>query len=324
MHSNPFDIPTSEACAEPVQSGLRPASRLPYAIMGVAALSSLLTMLLSALSVWFWGESDVFSSYLENLPFMFPGWISGVLLACLGTLLLSRSYLERHGIAAFRQPLTVLGMYALLSVVCSLVLWQATVPLFGASLEWSNELTGSYTLALLLNEPMHWLNFALSSLVPLWLIMHVLRTGAQLDSQARVIPRWEAALAYSLCVEVVFMSILVMMPMLFGVLYDIDWLFGLYVVGVLGLLLLVFLSAWLVLPVRLARLNAGRLVLASLLSLVLWGIVVAVVLAGLVIAVVVGANIAPVLLGLIGFGLLVLLWFFTRLGLRWVYRAEPA
>lgn len=324
MQSNPFDATTTEARVESGHAELRPAPHLPYAIMAVAALSSLLTMLLSVLSAWFWGEPDLFESYLERLPFMFPGWISGVLLACLGTLLLSRSYLERHGIAAFRQPLLVLGMYVLLNVVVSLVLWQATVPLFSAALNWSNELTGSYTLGLLLNEPLHWLNFALSSLVPLWLIMHVLRTGAQLDSQARAIPRWEAALAYSLCFGVVFMSILAMLPMYIGTLYDAGWLFGLYILGVLGLLLPVFLSAWLILPGRLARLNPGRLVLASLLSMVLWGIVVALVLAGLVIAVVVGANIAPAVLGLIGFGLLALLWFLTRLGLRWIYRAEPA
>ena len=74
MHSNPFDIPTSEACAEPVQSGLRPASRLPYAIMGVAALSSLLAgtglryRYLNATTVTIEARSDAAPSGTSAVP----------------------------------------------------------------------------------------------------------------------------------------------------------------------------------------------------------------------------------------------------------------
>lgn len=318
MHANPFDTPAATAQAQTAAK----ASSLPYAFMGLAALIGLLGLVINLVNVWLLQDEQIFASYLEYLPQILASFVESTLLSAVAALLLTRSYLERHAIAGFKRPRQLLALYFGMALVLSLAAGLFGGQLLSHLLALAYEWFESPTLAqLLVSEPINLLLFALDTLLPLWLCLHLLRCNAE-PGKAQAIPRGEPALAFALCFAVFYLKLLSLLPeQVFF--YDNTWVYGLLLL--VGLLhsALVFAAAWSGLPLQLRQCNPGRLILASLLCLLLWLLALTLVAAGLLLCALSGMELfSEALLALPGLGLLALLWPLTRLSLRWVYRPQ--
>lgn len=323
MHANPFAIPATPI---PAQLPATAASTLPYAFMGLAVLVSLVGLLVNLASVWLQPDAQMLDSYLEYLPRILISRLEYTLLAAAAVLLLSRSYLERHAIAGFTRPtLQLLAGYFVMALVLSLGVRFIGGPLLSHLLSWAYEWLESPTLAqLLVSEPINLLLFAFDTLLPLWLCLHLLRSGSVPGNASRV-SRREPALAFALCFAALYLKLLGLLPAYLLPSYGNEWGYRLLELSGLLYAALVFAAAWSGLPAQLARHNPGRLFLASLLCLLLWLLVLALVAAALLLYVLSGSELFhEALLGLLGLGLLALLWPLTRLSLRWVYKPQAA
>ncbi|MWV10908.1 hypothetical protein F3I62_02270 [Pseudomonas sp. R-28-1W-6] len=318
MHANPFDTPAATAQAQPAAK----APSLPYAFMGLAALIGLLGLVINLLNVWLLQDEQIFASYLEYLPQILASFVEATLLSAVAALLLTRSYLERHAIAGFKRPRQLLALYFGMALALSLAAGLFGGQLLAHLLAWAYEWFESPTLAqLLVSEPINLLLFALDTLLPLWLCLHLLRRNAE-PGKAQAIARGEPALAFALCFAVFYLKLLSLLPeQVFF--YDNTWVYGLLLLVGLPYGALVFAAAWSGLPLQLRQCNPGRLILASLLCLLLWLLAFVLVAVAIALYTLNGNELfSEALLALPGLGLLALLWPLTRLSLRWVYRPQ--
>lgn len=322
MHANPFALDT----ATPAPSAAtQPASRLPFAFAGAAALAGLFLLLFGIAVTARMLDEEQFASYLESLPVVLTYAIANLLLTGLAALLICRSYLERHNLAGFSQRNALLGLTLLLVTLFALVIGWGTSPLLGRLMQWSYDNLGSFDLGRLATEPLHWALFALGTLLPLWLSVHLLRRRGVPSAVPRHVAGWEPALAFGLCFAVVCMKLLMLLPSSLINPYGAPWLSLLLASGTLIYGGIAFIAALTGLPARLARHNPGRLVWAALLCLVMW-LVACVLAAAAVLLAALGNSdlVQPPLFVVLSLGLLALIWPLTRLSLRWVYRAQPA
>lgn len=322
MHANPFAVDT----ATPAPSiTAQPASRLPFAFAGVAVLAGLLLLLFGIAVTARMLDEEQFTSYLDSLPVVLTFAVANLLLTGLAALLICRSYLERHGLAGFTQRNALLGLTLLLVVLFSLVIGWGTSPLLGQLMQWSYDNLGSFDLARLITEPLHWALFAIGTLLPLWLSLHLLRRRGVPSAAQHGVAGWEPALAFGLCFAVVCMKLLMLLPSNLINPYGAPWLPLLLTSGTLLYGGIAFVAALTGLPAHLARHNPGRLVWAALLCLVMWLVACVLAAGALLLAALSNSDLVqPPLFVALSLGLLALIWPLTRLSLRWAYRAQPA
>lgn len=292
--------------------------------MGLALLVSLIGFVVNLTSIRLLQDEQLFASYLEYLPQILASFVEGALLSAVAVLLLGRSYLERHAIVGFARPRQLLALFFGIALVLSLGLGFAAGQLLSHLLPWAYEWFESPTLAqLLVSEPINLLLFALDTLLPLWLSLHLLRRHA-VPGAACPVPRGEPALAFALCFAVFYLKLVSLLPeQLFF--YDSAWVYSLFLLAGLLQAALVFAAAWSGLPLQLRQCNPGRLILASLLCLLLWLLAFVLVAVAIALYTLSGNELfSEALLALPCLGLLVLLWPLTRLSLRWVYRPQAA
>ncbi|TBU85612.1 hypothetical protein [Phytopseudomonas dryadis] len=316
MHANPYAITLPD---DSPASAPGPASNLPLWLALTALLCCLLGLLINFGITWYTLESDHLRGYLDHIHLVAPFWLYALLLDAVSALLLSRYYLQRHGLARFARPAQVIGLYAGLYLAASLLVGLLHNQVLGQLLSWIYASDHVLSPALLM-QPLNLLYFLLASLLPLWLSLHLTRRTARVDTQASVIARGELALAFALTFSVAYLKLLSLLPEKVIRPYDMEWL---HAAGSgAGLLygLVALLAAWHALPPLLNRLALGRLLASALLCLALW-LVVAVGLGVLLVVILFssadGASFWALLFGLL---MLALIWPLTRLSLRWIYR----
>jgi len=317
---NPF------APEQPAPSlALRRPPVLPLHLVGVILLMSVIGMLMSVIG---WLMNDVATDANFWVRYVATYWVSHLLMAGLAVYWLAQVYMERHGLASYRQPAGLLASYGLAYLLLSWGLGFVSGQLY----MWLYEQVDVYGSGRLLMSLVWWciglLNFCLEVLLPLWLLLHLFRHRAEAAVGDLQVPGAMLAWCFALAMVVVFLQLTglatqLVSGMLYG--YELEGWEGLInlVHGALYLLV-AFLAARAALPVQVRGFNGGRLALAALITLGLW-IGSAVLCAIIMLALLMVGGVGDLGL-LVFFGLLqlALLWPFSLLGLRWGYRAQAA
>ncbi|WP_437879839.1 hypothetical protein [Pseudomonas sp. LRF_L74] len=312
MHLNPFEKAELQAPAV--------ASRLPMYFMLAALGTSVLGFLINLATVHFSMSEEAFGGYLQALPYQIVPLACGAAMSMLGALLLSRYYLERHGVAGYQNGAAVLGLYVVLFVLLMFAWGYLNAQIMGQVYRIMQErhLGASGTLVFL--EPLGWLYFAMVSLLPVWLSLKLLRGQARLDASARLVARWEPALAWALCVAVIYLKLAYLVPgmMIYG---EDLWLPVAVLAGALLYAGVTFLAVWTRLAPWQSGLLPGKLILACIVALLMWLLIAVLAGLGLLFALYAGSDpVLPVLL--YGLVMLALLWLAVRLSMRWLYRPQ--
>lgn len=318
--ANPFEPLPSMA----MNPGLREWPALPRQFAWVAALVWLIGIA-STLVTWsLYDDLD----YADLLRQMAPFWLGHLLLSTLAAYWATSIYLERQGLAGYPQPALLMLAYGLAWLVASWALGYALSFLY----MWLYEKTGSNGAGRLLSDALWWLvglvRFAVEALLTLWLVLHLFRRKARPAEAALRVSATTLAWCFALGLVVISLQLNALVVRLFGGMLTSELADGWSLLSALvstGLFMLVaFFAARSALPVQVRGFNGGRLALACLITFALWfgsavpGAII--VLATLWF----GFAGSLVLLGLFAVLQLALLWPFTRLGLRWGYRAQAA
>lgn len=310
MHANPFATPAAKAAPLP-----QTATRQPLAFTLATGLAALLSIILGSLIAQL--QHPQYADYLlDNLNNHLPAWCFSVLLAALAAALLSRGYLERHG-SAFSHPMPLLLGVGITLLVVDQVYWVLSGLLLGSAYQWISDRS---IPMLLIHEPLGLLDFTITCALPLWL---GLRLGAKTPTPAGFATRHEAALLLALCIALLSLKVLLLLPFLH---LQTDGWVNLAYAAPLVYGALVFACAWQTLPPRLAQIRPGQLTLTALAIFLVWLLAQLLIAALLVLSAFSGSDalLQPLPLAITGAATLALLWALTRLGLRWVYRAEAA
>ena len=315
MTTNPFDIP---AIKVPVSQQMVRQSHA-FAALGAAVLvlALLINNLIAAAS-----HPDLIANLIDYLPSLLPGWLFAALLNALGCLLLSRGFMARHGIV-YANPARLLPCIAGAILLVDLLFRAASGFLLGGFFEWLSENRDLPTVYHpLIFEPLGWIEFAITVLLPLWIGLKVgKRHSAPAESSQ---PRAEVPLLLASAFILLNLKMLDLIPG--HLLNDFEWHLELVLLYLSPLLCgtVIFSAAWRELPVHQSQLRPGQLIFTSLLIFICW-LAAQLVVGGLLLAAALAGNeIHPALLMAMGIGLLALLWPLTLLGLRWIYRAEAA
>ncbi|MFI8578325.1 hypothetical protein [Ectopseudomonas khazarica] len=317
--TNPFAADPLVPSAAP-----RPLPALPGHLVAVALSMSVIAILLSMIGWW---RSDLENDFSVWLSYVAPYWVNHLLMAGLGVYWLTSAYLERHRLAGYRQPAPLLVSYGVVYLLLSWGLGFVSGQLY----MWLYELLDDQYSGRLLTS-LGWsviglLSFCLEVLAPLWLLLQLFRRSAEVTDGELQMAGTSLAWCFALAIMVGYLQVMgLALELMDGAFYGFElesW------AGVINLLhggvymLVAFFAARSALPEQVRGFRGGRLALAALITLSLWiagALLCAIIM--LVLLLVVGVSDLLLLL-LFGLVQLALLWPFSRLGLRWGYRAQP-
>lgn len=317
---NPF---APEALAPTLAARQLPV--LPLHLVGVALLMSVVSIAVTLIG---WLMSDVATDATFWLRYVASYWLTHLLMAGLGVYWLANAYMERHRLASYRQPAGLLIGYGLAYLLLSWALGFASGQLY----VWLYQQLDVYGTVRLLFSFGWWgiglLIFCLEALLPLWLLLHLFRHQAEVVADDLQVPGATLAWCFALAVVVASLQLAGMTTQLLSGMaygYELQGWEGLVNLVNAGLYLLVaFFTARAALPAQVRGFNGGRLAAAVAITLSLW--IGSALLCGIVLLALLWFGQGDSLVLMLFFSLLqlALLWLFTRLGLRWGYRAQAA
>ncbi|MDM9651190.1 hypothetical protein QU755_06745 [Pseudomonas wenzhouensis] len=317
--ANPF-----EPLPQRVSSSLRRWPALPRQLAWVAFIVGVMGIAITLVTWAMSGYVDYMGWLRQGLSF----WLGHLLLSALAAYWMTLAYLERHGLAGYPHPAPLMLGYGLLYLLASWAMGYALSYLF----VWLYDNPDHYGTDRLLSDGVWWLvgllRFAAEALLTLWLVLHLSRHKARPAETALHVSATTLAWLFAMGMVVLGLQLNALVVRLAGGMTAgeaLDGWPGLAGLVNAGLCLLVsFFAARSALPAQVQGFNAGRLALACLITLLLWlgsGVPGAI----LMLAVLwLGHVSGPVMLVLLATLQLALLWPFTRLGLRWGYRAQAA
>lgn len=318
--TNPFE-PLSTAAESP---SLSEWPALPRQLVWVALAVGVIGIVIT-LVIWF--RRDDFD-YVSLLSQSVSFWLSHLLMSALAAYWVTLIYLERNGLADYPQPASLMLAYGVAWFSVSWALGYALSYLY----IWSYDHFDYYGAGRLLINGLLWLvdllRFAVEALLTLWLVLHLFRHKARPAETALRVSATTLAWCFALGIVVVSLqlhglSLRLVANAELGGGNELWQMLALLLNA--GLCLLVsFFAARSALPGQVQGFSGGRLALACLITSALWfgsavpGVII--MLAAL------WFSLAGSLVLLVLFALLqlALLWPFTRLGLRWGYRAQAA
>lgn len=310
----------------PLAAALRDAPSLPSALMGVALLVGVIGVLTALIMQWLM-YADGPGHWSLLLRYAVPAWIGHLPMMGLCVYWFAQVYLERHGLGDYRQPAWLLFGYGAVSLLLSCLVGYAMSHVYAWLYEAVDMLGRSSRM---LGDLVWWLSrllrFCLESLLPLWLLLRLFRSRAEVVAGDLRVAGTSLAWCFALGVVLAYLQLSdLAMRVLGGFAYGyaLDGWEGL-VALVHGLFcaLLAFFAARRALPSQVRGFNGGRLALACLITLLLW---IASAVNGAVLLLLLllfgggGETLLLLLFGLVQFALL---WPFSLLGLRWGYRAQ--
>ncbi len=315
--ANPF-----AASLPSVPAATREPPVLPLYLAGIAVLVGVVGMVVMLAGLL--GNSVVENPLEWVLRYLLRHWLGHMLLSGLCVYWVTLTYLERRGLGDYRQPGSLLIAYGL---ACLALSWLGGYAM-SYLVMWRYEQLSGGMLVNLLWWGLELLRFGIETVLPLLLLLHLFRHTASAVAEPVRMAGQALAWLFALGVVVAYLQVAdLTMQLLAGLLYShemVGWE-GLFALGQ-GLLCLpvAFFAARGALPKAVCGFRGGRLALAGLITLLLWIAVAAAFAALLLVAMLAGFR-YPVYL-VIGLGLvqLAVLWPFTRLGLRWGYRAQAA
>lgn len=317
---NPF---APEALAPTLAARQLPV--LPLHLVGVALLMSVVSIAVTLIG---WLMSDVATDATFWLRYVASYWLTHLLMAGLGVYWLANAYMERHRLASYRQPAGLLIGYGLAYLLLSWALGFASGQLY----VWLYQQLDVYGTVRLLFGFGWWgvglLIFCLEALLPLWLLLHLFRHQAEVVADDLQVPGATLAWCFALAVVVASLQLAGMTTQLLSGMaygYELQGWEGLVNLVNAGLYLLVaFFTARAALPAQVRGFNGARLAAAVAITLSMW--IGSALLCGIVLLALLWFGLGDRLVLMLFFSLLqlALLWPFTRLGLRWGYRAQAA
>lgn len=318
--SNPF---APEPLAPTVASRQLPV--LPLHLVGVVLLVSLISIAVTLIG---WLINDVDTDAMFWLRYVASYWITHLLMAGLGVYWLANAYMERHRLANYRQPALLLIGYGLAYLLFSWALGFASGQLYA----WLYQQLDVYGIVRMLFGLGWWgvglLVFGLEVLLPLWLLLHLFRQQAEIGADDLQVSGTALAWCFALAVMVASLQLAGMTTQLLsGMTYGYElqgWEGLVNLVNAVLYLLVAFFTARAALPAQVRGFNGGRLAAAVAITLSLW--IGSALLCGIVLLALLWLGLGRSLVLMLVFSLLqlALLWPFTRLGLRWGYRAQAA
>lgn len=298
---------------------------LPLHLVGVALLISVVSIAVTLIG---WLMNDVATDAMFWLRYVASYWLTHLLMAGLGVYWLANVYMERHCVASYRQPAVLLVSYGVLYLLLSWGLGYASGHLY----MWLYEQTDTYGSGRLLMGLGWWgvglLTFCLEVLLPLWLLLHLFRYQAEVVADDLQVPGATLAWCFALAVVVASLQLAGMTTQLLsGMAYGYElqgWEALVNLVNAGLYLLVAFFTARAALPAQVRGFNGGRLAAAVAITLSMW--IGSALLCGIVLLALLWLGLGDALVLMLFFSLLqlALLWPFTRLGLRWGYRAQAA
>ena len=298
---------------------------LPLHLVGVALLISVVSIAVTLIG---WLMNDVATDAMFWLRYVASYWLTHLLMAGLGVYWLANAYMERHRVASYRQPAVLLVSYGVLYLLLSWGLGYASGHLY----MWLYEQTDTYGSGRLLMGFGWWgiglLTFCLEALLPLWLLLHLFRHQAEVVADDLQVPGATLAWCFALAVVVASLQLAGMTTQLLsGMAYGYElqgWESLVNLVNAGLYLLVAFFTARAALPAQVRGFNGGRLAAAVAITLSMW--IGSALLCGVVRLALLWLGLGDALVLMLFFSLLqlALLWPFTRLGLRWGYRAQAA
>lgn len=317
---NPF------APEQPVPSAaLRQPPVLPLQLAGVILAAGLIGVLVSLIG----GLVNVgLSDSGAWLRYAAVYWISHLLMAGLGAYWLAQAYLERHGLEGYRQPAALLASYGL----TYLLLGWAIGHVSGLLYVWIYDQVGFHGLRHWLVNLGMWsfglLGFCLQVLLALWLLLYLFRYKAEVAVGTVQLSAVKLACCFALALAAAYLQLAGLATRLLSGMsagYALEgWEGAINLAQAVVVALVAFFAARSALPQQVRGFRGGRLALAVLITLALWigsALLGAIVLVALVLFGGAGEIFLLLALGVLQ---LALLWPFTRLGLRWGYRAQAA
>lgn len=305
--------------------GARQLPVLPLHLVGVALLISVVSIAVTLIG---WLMNDVATDAMFWLRYVASYWLTHLLMAGLGVYWLANVYMERHSVASYRQPAVLLVSYGVLYLLLSWGLGYASGHLY----MWLYEQTDTYGSGRLLMGFGWWgvglLTFCLEVLLPLWLLLHLFRHQAEVVADDLQVPGATLAWCFALAVVVASLQLAGMTTQLLsGMAYGYElqgWEALVNLVNAGLYLLVAFFTARAALPAQVRGFKGGRLAAAVAITLSLW--IGSALLCGIVLLALLWLGLGNSLVLMLLFSLLqlVLLWPFTRLGLRWGYHAQAA
>lgn len=305
--------------------GARELPVLPLHLVGVALLISVVSIAVTLIG---WLMNDVATDAMFWLRYVASYWLTHLLMAGLGVYWLANVYMERHSVASYRQPAVLLVSYGVLYLLLSWGLGYASGHLY----MWLYEQTDTYGSGRLLMGLGWWgvglLTFCLEVLLPLWLLLHLFRYQAEVVADDLQVPGATLAWCFALAVVVASLQLAGMTTQLLsGMAYGYElqgWEALVNLVNAGLYLLVAFFTARAALPAQVRGFNGGRLAAAVAITLSMW--IGSALLCGIVLLALLWLGLGDALVLMLFFSLLqlALLWPFTRLGLRWGYRAQAA
>ncbi|WP_295475602.1 hypothetical protein [uncultured Pseudomonas sp.] len=179
----------------PTQS--RTLSPLPLRLMVVMMICCLLNIAVRYLCGWLNDSPEDFQRSVEDIWNAAMSWPGALALEGCLALLLTRWYLQHHGLLDLTGYTRTIALLASLNLLSSIVLnrlyrmfWQTVIDMQDPVL--------SRTLIGLLQEPMNILFYVLTTLLPLWLSLHVARISGHFEAGRSAVGRTELALAFGL------------------------------------------------------------------------------------------------------------------------------
>lgn len=305
--------------------GARQLPVLPLHLVGVALLISVVSIAVTLIG---WLMNDVATDAMFWLRYVASYWLTHLLMAGLGVYWLANVYMERHCVASYRQPAVLLVSYGMLYLLLSWGLGYVSGHLY----MWLYEQTDTYGSGRLQMGLGWWgvglLTFCLEVLLPLWLLLHLFRYQAEVVADDLQVPGATLAWCFALAVVVASLQLAGMTTQLLsGMAYGYElqgWEALVNLVNAGLYLLVAFFTARAALPAQVRGFNGGRLAAAVAITLSMW--IGSALLCGVVLLALLWLGLGDALVLMLFFSLLqlALLWPFTRLGLRWGYRAQAA
>jgi hypothetical protein len=300
---------------------------LPLALTGTALLIALIALLYEQIMQWLWQPMDL-SIWLSVLSQSLGWWVAHLLTLAVFTFCFSHTYLERYALRAYRQQHLLIG-YGVFSLVMYLVMGF----IFSQVLFWAYETSGLFeygqVLGSLFMRLVGVVQFGVEVVLPLWLCLHLFRSAASDEASVRVFSATTIALCFALITAALNIHLSTLVVQLVGHFTSLTtssgWEILLILINSMLVALLAFVAAWRALPAKMCGFRGDRLLLASVITLLLW-LVTTALSALLLVVLLISGSIKGELVMLVLFGLvqLALLWPFSQLGLRWGYRAQPA
>jgi hypothetical protein len=291
-------------------------------------LISLIALLYDQISQWF-GQSITLSTWLEYLPNTLGWWCGHLLTVAVFTFCFTHAYLERHTLRDYRQQHLLIA-YGVVSLVIYLAMWFVSVKVFFWIYDTFDMFADGQVLGPLLVFLFGMVRFGLEVVLPLWLCLHLFRSQAQDVASVNFFTASTVALCFALVMAVFNIHLTNLAVQLIGsftYMYESNgWENLLILANSMVVAFVVFAAARQELPAQVQRFRARRLLLACVITLLLW-LVTATIGALLVLVLLFMFGTirgAPVVLVLLSFALLALLWPLSKLGLGWGYRAQPA